>query len=596
MEMWSERSDRQRQRTRSGKPAERGNVLGLCFTGHGASAALISPEHGIRALLLERFTGQKDALIFGRQELEGILSKRSPVEASIHWLLVAAFRKFPPSFVFEETFRPFLEALLAGLPIGPEDIDLVVTSNCSFTLNQWWPSNLRKLQRCFPQSQVFLDIEHHAIHQRQAFLGSSFAEAAVLTVDTCGEDLKRLGGAKLAITLGEGRGTDVRVFHEHVFPVSSPGRIYAAFTSYLGFRQGQEGKTMGLAPYGEDTVYRHLILNLTLFPDGSFRFLSDRALFQALRQFTPEREPGEPLQQVHADVAYAGQALLEDIVLNAVHALARRSRSGNLCIAGGVGLNSVANEKALRASRFERLYVMPNCGDPGQALGCALFGARHLLGQPWSEGVSHDYLGPCYSDSDVETALRRSGLELRRLEAPERFAARLLAQGRIVGWFQGGSEFGPRALGNRSILADPRPARMKDHLNHQVKHRESFRPFAPAVLEADASAWFDVASPSPYMLRVVPVLAAKRSVIPAVTHVDGTARVQTVSRTTNPRFHRLLEEFRNVTGVPVLLNTSFNVNERPIVETPADAVECYLSTGIDALVLHDYVATKPGIA
>ncbi|HSS75595.1 MAG TPA: carbamoyltransferase C-terminal domain-containing protein [Thermoanaerobaculia bacterium] len=575
--------------------AERSNVLGICFTGHGAGLALVSPQHGIRAMTLERFTGEKDSLMFGRRELSGILSNASPVEASIHYVLVGAYHKLPPIYIFEETFPPFLKALLKGLPIGPEDIDLVVGSHSSFTVNRWWPRNVRKLQRLLPNAEVFLDLEHHTVHQCQAFLGSSFEDTSVLTVDTCGEELPRLKGSKLAMTLSEASGKRIRVFHEHTFPDSSPGRLYAAFTQFLGFRQGQEGKTMGLAPYGEDGIYRHLSLNLRLFDDGSFRFLSDRSLAPVLRRFSPERAPGEPLRQVHADLAFAAQSLLEDILVNAVRALERLSSSENLCIAGGVGLNSVANEKVLRASRFKRLYVMPNCGDSGQALGCALYGARVLRDQKLDKGLDHDYLGPSYDDAEIETAIRQAGLEVTRSERIEQLAAGLLAQGRILGWFQGGSEYGPRALGNRSILADPRSTGMKDLLNNRVKHRESFRPFAPAVLKEKAPEWFEIDSSSPYMLRVVPVRQDRRSVIPAVTHIDGSARLQTVDCTTNPRFYSLIEAFHEKTAVPIVLNTSFNVADRPIVETPKDAVDCFLSTGIDALVLHDYLVSKPEV-
>jgi len=293
-----------------------------------------------------------------------------------------------------------------------------------------------------------------------------------------------------------------------------------------------------------------------------------------------------------ADVAFAGQMLLNEIVDNSVAALGRETSSRNLCMAGGVVLNSVSNEYAFRRSRFDNLYVMPNCGDSGQALGCALYGAHVLMKDSRRAGLPSDSLGPADSDADILAAVTAAGLTARRMTDLPDYVASLLANGRIVAWFQGGSEYGPRALGSRSILADCRPAGMKDFLNEHVKHRETFRPYAPAILEEKASEWFDLRGASPFMLRVVDVHPHKRASIAAVTHVDGTARVQTVSRSHSPLLYDLISAFEARTGVPVILNTSFNVAGRPIVETPADAVECFLATRIDALVMHDYLAEK----
>lgn len=569
------------------------NVLGICSTGHGAALALVSSEYGIRALTLDRFTGQKHSLLFCREELADILAKRDPVNDEIYGALHFSYCKFPPAFVFEDFFIPFLKALLHGLPLRPRHIDLVVCSPSHFAVN---PGRLGPhLNRYFPHAEIHNSMEHHHAHQCQAFLASPFADSALLTLDQSGEMLPRLGGKKIALSLAVASGTSIEVLKEHTYPESSPGQLYDTISQQLGFYSGQEGKTMGLAPYGTNRIYRDIVGALELHEDGSFTFPHHREFEAILARYAPVRKPEEALTPVHADIAYAGQTLLEDILINAVQALGRLApaRIKNLGMAGGVALNSVANEKLFRASRFSQVYIMPNANDDGHALGCALYGFFCLRGQTRPVGgVVHDYLGPAYDRATIETALQGRGLVYEKLADRARTVAGLLEQGLIVGWFQGGSEFGPRALGNRSILADPRPAAMKNHLNHEVKHREPFRPFAPVVLEEKASDWFDLDGPSKFMLRVVAVRPEKREEIAAVTHVDGTARVQTVNRLDNSRLYELIEAFALRTGVPVLLNTSFNVAGRPIVETPDDAIDCFLSTGIDALVLDDLLVQK----
>ena len=572
-------------------PTER-NVLGICSTGHGASLALISGAHGIRAMTLDRFVGEKRSMLFSRDELADILDPDGACE--VHDIFLAAYGQFPPAYVFEDVFEPFLARLLKDLPIGAEDIDLVVGSHSHFAINGFRLGG--ELPRYFPNAEVFLDLEHHEIHRHQAYFSSPFDNAALLTVDASGEALDRLDGDMLAMTLAEAEGDQIRLLEEHRFPVSSPGRVYGLFTHFLGFRDGQEGKTMGLAAFGRDTIYRQLRPSLQLFEDGSFELMPDDELRRWLLEICAVREKSDPIEPVHEDIAFAGQALLEDILQNAVSCLERCTRSTRLCLAGGVALNSVANEKVFRHSRFEEIHVMPNCGDPGHALGCALFGDRTLFQQPATRGVADEYLGPRYSSEECRRALAATELEIRRFDRSSALAAHvghLLTEGQIVGWFQGCSEYGPRALGNRSLLADPRGPGMADRLNARVKHRELFRPFAPAVLEEKVATWFDLDGPSPYMLRVVTVRPERRSQVPAITHVDGTARVQTVSRQANPRFHELISAFASLTGVDLVLNTSFNIAGKPIVETPRDAVECFLATGIDVLVLGQDVVRKP---
>lgn len=567
--------------------------MGICSTGHGAALALVSSIYGIRAMTLDRFTAKKHSIMFSRRELADITQKRTPIDSHIFDSLSFAFGKFPPSFVFEDIFIPFFSALVKGLPLMPENIDLVVGSQSHFAINRGRLGN--RLNRYLPNAAIYIDMEHHHVHQCQAFLASPFKEAAVLTVDQSGESLRRLGWKKIALTLSEASGNSIRVIHEHTYPESSPGLIYDIVSQHIGFRSGQEGKTMGLAPYGTDRIYRDLVKDLKLFDDGSFWFLSGREFEERLCGYSKIRNPRDEIKPVHADIAYAGQAILEDVMTNAVDALEHLVPDSleNLCISGGVALNSVVNEKIIRNSRFKKMYITPNSNDDGHALGCALYAMHVLCKKPRSCGLVHDYLGPVYSDAEIKENLIRFDLKVERLENRSQTVAQMLVDGLIVGWFQGASEFGPRALGNRSILADSRPAGIKQHLNRRVKHREPFRPFAPVVLEEKASEWFDMTVPSRFMLRVVPVLPEKRKHLAAVTHVDGTARVQTITERDNPRVYHLIESFEKITSIPVILNTSFNVAGSPIVETPRDAIECYLSTGIDVLVLGDFIVKKP---
>ena len=567
------------------------NVLGISSTGHGASFALASSAHGVRALNLDRFLRKKYAVLLSQAEHDEIRAGKTNFGKTTRYLLSEGVHDLPPISVFETAWRSFLDALLRGTGLGPGDIDLVVASESHFAVNCFQLG--RKLGRYFPNAEIVTNIEHHAIHRFQAFLSSPFDEAAVLTLDNCGEPLGRLGGSPLAITLSSVQNAAFAIHREHTFPESSPGLLYHWFTNYLGFRSGEEGKTMGLSSYGRDSCYRALSPHLEMHDNGAFRFLGHKELQATLSDLGAKpRRPGTSIEPIHGDVARAGQMLLDNIVTNAVTALARLTPSRNLCLAGGVALNSVSNERAFRRSRFQNLYVMPNAGDCGQALGCALYGAHVLRRDRKSRGLLSDSLGPPYTDSEVVAALRAANLEPVVCPDIAASVAGLLAAGFVVGWFQGGSEYGPRALGRRSILADPRPQPMKDYLNCHVKHRESFRPYAPAVLEDKSAEWFDLKGTSPYMLRVVDVRPEKRSTLAAVTHVDGTARVQTVSRYENPLFYDLIRKFENRTGVPVVLNTSFNRAGEPIVETPADAIECFMSTRIDALAIHNFLITK----
>ena len=567
------------------------NVLGLCSTGHGAAIALVSQEHGVRALTLDRFTGHKHSLLFTRRELADITSAASPDDRSIFDALTYSYRRFPRAYVVEETFVPFLREVLRGLPLWPEDIDIVVTSNCHFAFNAGRAGSF--FRDVFPNAKVVRKIEHHTIHQWQAYLPSGFSKAAILTLDESGEGLARLGGRKIAMTMAVAHGRELQVLKEHLHPHSSPGLLYAAVCRHLNYHSGEEGKLMGLAPYGGDSIYRLLAPELQLFEDGSFHFLEPDDLCSRLHRLKPRRQRGEPVEPIHADIAYAAQRLLEEILVNSMKALGGMAPKDvtNVCVSGGVGLNSCANEKMFRASRFRDIYITPNPGDDGHALACALYGARILGRKSLPASIPTDYLGPAYSDDEIQAALVRESVDLHEAD-PDAVAA-MLEAGLIVAMFQGGSEYGPRALGNRSILADPRNPEMTNIINERVKHRELFRPYAPVVLEEKVDQWFDHSGPNPFMLRVVQVLPEKQAQVGAITHIDGSARVQTLRRETNPRLYAIIEAFERRTGVPVLLNTSFNVAGKPIVETPNDALECFRSTGIDVLVAGKVLIAKP---
>ncbi|MFM9441195.1 carbamoyltransferase [Streptomyces acidiscabies] len=466
-------------------------------------------------------------------------------------------------------------------------------------------------------------IRHHLAHAASAFLPSPFPEAAVLVVDGAGSLFEGQGVETMTMSVGNGTeiteiskvyGTnwstdglrEARVYQagdsDH-----SLGFMYKAVSRAIGFTLYEEGpwyltedgKTMGLAPYGTDRYRAEFRRHLALLPEGRFELhLKDGGLLDFVEHALDGLEGDERFAR-GADLAWAAQDLLETAVLHAAGWLHRETGLTRLCLAGGVVLNSVANGKILRHTPFTDVFAQPAAGDNGCAVGCAYYG-YHVLGeQPRPRGPKaprtaprpqrHTYLGRRYTAEEIQRALDASGLPHRRVERPARLAAGLLPQGALIGWFTGGSEFGPRALGHRSILADPRRAEMKDILNSKVKHREAFRPFAPAVLAHRAAEYFDLGIESPYMLLVAPVRDDKRQEVPAITHVDGTARVQTLTPEANGAFYELVERFGELTSVPVVLNTSFNDRGEPIVETPEQALAFFGPSQLDYLFLEDFV-------
>jgi len=445
-------------------------------------------------------------------------------------------------------------------------------------------------------------VGHHQAHAASTFYYSGFKEAAILTVDGVGEwD---------TTSFGRGNGNGLEILETVEFP-HSIGLLYSTITGYLGFEVNEgEYKVMGLAPYGKprhvDLIRKLIIdqpggkflLDLRYFDFTSFKRMYSDELVSLFGH--PPRQPRTEILDFHKDLARSLQYVLEEILMSKITYLHELTGSENLCMAGGVALNCVANGRIKREGPFKRLFVQPAAGDSGGALGAAAIAhKRRTNGKTESlSTLRHAYLGPAFSSEDVTSFVESTGIKARDFRGREaellEVVARMLAAGKIVGWFHGRMEFGPRALGGRSILADPRGDTMQDRINSIIKQRESFRPFAPAVLEDRAAAHFDLDHPSRYMLETCHVKSSIK--LPAITHVDGSARVQTADEEANPRFARLLRAFERLTGCPILLNTSFNLNYEPIVCTPADALICFIRSGLDALVLEDYIIDRSAIS
>jgi carbamoyltransferase len=445
------------------------------------------------------------------------------------------------------------------------------------------------------------NVEHHRAHMASSFFLSPFDEAACLTIDGFGDFVSTMFGA--------GRGNDLQISRWVQFP-HSMGLFYTACTQYLGFgKYGDEYKVMGLAPYGEPAYLDDFREIIRPGEDGKFELDLDYFVHHSTgvemqweggapemgpvysehwqRKFGPPRKREEPLQQRHRDLARSLQAMAEEIYFHALNQLAAEQASRNLCLAGGCAYNSVANGKIFRKTPFSELHIHPAAGDAGTAVGAAYWVWHHVLGMPRDHRLEHAYLGPGYSDARIRRSLDNAGLACEWMEDESVLVARTVERieaGDVVGWFQGRSEWGPRALGNRSIVVDPRRADMKDILNERIKRREQFRPFAPSILEERTAEYFEESYPVPFMLQVYQIKPDRRHEIPSVTHVDGSGRLQTVSEDSNPLYHRLIREFGERTGTPVLLNTSFNENE-PIVNIPEEAIDCYKRTRMDTLVV-----------
>ena len=444
-----------------------------------------------------------------------------------------------------------------------------------------------RLKKQFNYTGAFHYLDHHLCHAASSFLLSDFETAAVLSLDANGEQDTGL--------LAVGTGTSIRELERIPYP-HSLGLLYLSVTEYLGFRENwDEGKVMGLAAYGEPRYVPQFRKILRIKPDGGFDLQMKyfdvhldkehytTAEFEQL--MGPRRHRDEPLDERHANIACSLQTVYEEALMALLNKLARLSGETRLCFSGGLALNSLANGTILQRTPFKDLFIPPMANDCGCCAGAALMLDPYIKRGKRPRPLSDAGLGPAFSDSEIESVLKENRLQYRKVDDIASVAAEALAQGTIVGWFQGKMEAGPRALGHRSILADPRPQDIKDRLNDEVKRRESFRPYAPAVLEEQAGAYFEMAGRSPYMLRVFKVRDEKQAEIPGVVHTDGTARVQTVSKKDNPLYWNVIESFRQLTGVPLLVNTSFNRRGEPIVCTPEDAVSAFKGTRLGALAI-----------
>ncbi|MEE8350512.1 MAG: carbamoyltransferase [Acidobacteriota bacterium] len=566
-------------------------ILGISAYYHDSAACLLDDGRIIAALQEERFSRLKHDSSFPSQAIARILRIGQLTVADLDY--VVFYEK--PFVKLERILETYLRHCPRGLASYLKAIPVWMKEK--IWIKEWIRKELE-----YDGEILFSD--HHESHAASAYYPSPFSSAALLTIDAVGE--------WTTTALGQAQGNEIVLESDISFP-HSLGLLYTTFTYYLGFRVNSgEYKVMGLAPYGDPT-YSDLIENhlIHIDEDGSFQlntsyFNFETGLKMASSQFEklfggPPRKPDTPLSQRHRDLAASIQKVTEKVILRMCRHLYKSTGKKHLCMAGGVALNSVANGRILRETDFQDLWIQPAAGDSGGALGAALVVWHRFLGKPRhrhsetsGDQQRGSLLGTRHDNPEVRQCLDTIGATYQEFDDSTLMekVARTLAQGGIGGWFQGPMEFGPRALGNRSILADPRNEEARDLINTRVKFRESFRPFAPAIMEEHASAYFELDRPSPYMQVVAPVKAEMRGRIPAVTHIDGSARIQTVNSTTNPRFHRLLEEFHKQTSCPLLLNTSFNVRGEPIVESPRQAYQGLMRMGLDFLVIENCFLDK----
>jgi carbamoyltransferase len=591
-------------------------VLGISAFYHDSAAALIEDGRIVAAAQEERFTRKRHDAGFPRSAIRYCLEATGAALADVDYVVF-----YDKPFL---KFERLLETYMAFAPRGFRSFRMAMPLWLREKLFQknLLRKELQTFDPGFDAEQRLLFAEHHQSHAASAFFPSPFEEAVVLTMDGVGE------WATTSLSLG--RDNHLEMVKEIHFP-HSLGLLYSAFTYYTGFQVNSgEYKVMGLAPYGEPK-YADVILDnlIDLREDGSFRLdLSYFDFCTGLKMTNekfddlfgaPPSEPESDPTQRDMDLAASIQAVIEEAVLRLTRQAAKETRSRNLCLAGGVALNCVANGKVLRDGRFDDIWIQPASGDAGGALGAALSAYHLFKGQPrvtnaGCDAMGGSYLGPSFRQEEIEHRLGAAGARFTVLDEDSLIAtaAAKLVDQKVVGWFQGRMEFGPRALGARSILGDARSPATQSVLNLKIKYRESFRPFAPSVLREDVAEWFELDTDSPYMLLVADVvekqrrpmspasgklegldlLKATRSEIPAVTHVDYSARVQTVHGETNPRYHALIEAFKERTGCPVIVNTSFNVRGEPIVCTPEDAFHCFMGTGMDCLAIGDCFLEK----
>jgi carbamoyltransferase len=594
------------------------NILGISAFYHDSAAALVCDGNIIAAAQEERFTRIKHDPEYPEKAINFVLDQGQ-----------ISFDKVDYVVFYEKpilTFNRLIETYIANAPFGFKSFSKAIPLwlNEKLFQKKIIIDHIKKKYPLFDETKL-LFCDHHLSHAASAFYPSPFEESLILTLDGVGE------WTTTAVSMGNGN--KIETLEEIYYP-HSLGLLYSAFTYYLGFKVNSgEYKVMGLAPYGKpifkDFIFKHLI---DVKDDGSFR-LNQKYFnysvgltmtndnFSNLFKSEPRTSEGK-INQFHMDIASSIQKVIEEIVIKITRNIKKKYNCNNLCLAGGVALNCVANGKIIQDGKFKNVWIQPAAGDAGGALGAALSiwyshlsNKREVKLNQGLDKMQGSYLGPSYNNIDIEKVLLKyeANYELLSTEEMINFAAQILSEKKAIGWFQGRMEFGPRALGARSILADPRDDNMQKNLNLKIKFRESFRPFAPAILDHKAEEWFDIKSDSPYMLLVAQVkknkilnynenykknlsgfdlLNLKRSVVPAITHVDYSARVQTVSELTNKKFYDLISKFYKITNCPMLVNTSFNIRGEPIVNTPEDALKCFLGTGLDYLIIENYILDK----
>jgi carbamoyltransferase len=552
-------------------------LLGLSCFYHDSAACLLKDGEVVFAAHEERYTRKKHD--------EGI-----PMEAVRHALAHAgiSMQEIDAVIFYEKPLLKFFERLVPTyINVWPRGLRSYLMAMHEWMQKKLWIPQI--IERELKYKGPVLFAGHHESHAASAYYPSGFSDAAVITVDGVGE--------LATTTIGHGKGAQLTILKELHFP-HSLGLLYSALTYYLGFKvNSAEYKVMGLAPYGEPKYMDQMHALVDVKDDGSFHLNMEYFTYEYGLRMTgrnierlfgqPTRTPESPLTQFHKDVARSLQELTNEIMLKLAMEAKRLTGSKNLCMAGGVALNCVANGKILKANIFENIFIEPAAGDAGGALGAALAAWHRHYKQEKRWTMEHVYVGNAYSDDEIRAYLDSQNIPYETFaeSALLERTAELLQGTNVIGWFQGRMEFGPRSLGSRSIIADARNPENWKKVNLKIKFRESFRPFAPTVLEEKVSQWFDLDRESPYMLLVADTLPDKRSTIPAVTHVDGSARIQTIRRNQNPKYYDLIKTFEQKTGCPVIINTSFNVRGEPIVESPKDAVNCFLHTHMDYLIV-----------
>ena len=561
-------------------------ILGISCFYHDAAACLIKDGKIVAAAEEERFSRVKHDIRFPINAINFCLKKAGITGQELDY--VGFYEK--PLLKFERLLSQHIEMFPFSFKAFYQSIPLWLNEKLRV-------HSLIKKKLKYKGRIIFL--EHHLAHAASAYLVSPFKESAIFTVDGVGE--------WTTTALGMAKGNDIELFKQINFP-HSLGLLYSTATAYLGFKvNNDEYKVMGLAPYGKPRYYEQMKKIIDVKDDGSYKL--DMSYFvyhyklrmpskKFIREFGPVRKKEAEIEQRHKDIAASLQKLLEEVLIKIINELYKETRSENLCMAGGVALNSVANGRILRNSPFKRIYIQPAASDAGTSLGVAFYIWNTILGNKRNFVQKHAYLGPSYTTKEIKEFLDKNQInytELKDKELP-RIVAKLIWQNKVVGWFQGAMEWGPRALGARSILSNPCNPKMKDILNLKVKHREPFRPFAPAVTIEDAHDYFECDRPIPlaadFMLMVYPVIKEQRKEIPAVVHVDGSGRLQTIRREINERYYNVIREFEKFSRVPIVINTSFNIRGEPIVCTPYDAYRCMMGTGIDYLVMDRFLITR----